>query len=80
MLKTGSAFYSPASAAISMVEAIIYDEKRVLPVCAYLDGEFGIDGYYLGVPAVLGAIGVEIIDSVNTVDFFPSAEWTEWTL
>jgi malate dehydrogenase len=42
-----------------MVEAIIYDEKRVLPVCAYLDGEFGVDGYYLGVPAVLGATGVE---------------------
>ncbi len=59
LLKTGSAFYSPASAAISMVEAIIYDEKRVLPVCAYLDGEFGVDGYYLGVPAVLGATGVE---------------------
>jgi malate dehydrogenase len=59
LLKTGSAFYSPASAAISMVEAIIYDKKRVLPVCAYLDGEFGVDGYYLGVPAVLGATGVE---------------------
>jgi len=59
LLKTGSAFYSPASAAISMVEAIIYDEKRVLPVCSYLDGEFGVDGYYLGVPAVLGATGVE---------------------
>jgi malate dehydrogenase len=42
-----------------MVEAIIYDEKRVLPVCAYLDGEFTVDGYYLGVPAVLGATGVE---------------------
>jgi len=61
LLKTGSAFYSPASAAISMVEAIIYDEKRVLPVCAYLDGKFGVDGYYLGVPAVLGATGVEKI-------------------
>ena len=59
LLKTGSAFYSPASAAISMVEAIIYDKKRVLPVCAYLNGEFGVDGYYLGVPAVLGATGVE---------------------
>ncbi len=59
LLKTGSAFYSPASAAVSMAEAIIYDEKRVLPVCAYLDGEFGVNGYYLGVPAVLGATGVE---------------------
>ncbi len=61
LLKTGSAFYSPASAAITMAEAIIYDEKRVLPVCAYLDGEFGVDGYYVGVPAVLGAAGVEKI-------------------
>ena len=59
LLKTGSAFYSPAAAAVSMAEAIIYDEKRVLPVCAYLDGEFGINGYYLGVPGVLGATGVE---------------------
>jgi len=59
LLKTGSAFYSPASAAITMAEAIIYDEKRLLPVCAYLQGEFGIDGYYVGVPAVLGASGVE---------------------
>ena len=59
LLKTGSAFYSPAAAAISMAEAVIYDEKRVLPVCAYLDGEFGVDGYYVGVPAVLGSAGVE---------------------
>ena len=59
MLKTGSAFYSPAAAATTMAEAIIYDEKRLLPVSAYLQGEFGIDGYYVGVPAVLGASGVE---------------------
>ena len=59
LLKTGSAFYSPASAAVAMVEAIIYDEKRLLPVCAFLQGEFGVDGYYAGVPAVLGASGVE---------------------
>lgn len=61
LLKTGSAFYSPASAAITMAEAIIYDEKRMLPVCAFLDGEFGVDGYYVGVPAVLGSDGVEKI-------------------
>jgi malate dehydrogenase len=61
LLKTGSAFYSPASSAISMAEAIIYDEKRVLPVCAYLQGEFGVPGFYVGVPAVLGAEGVEKI-------------------
>ena len=59
LLKTGSAFYSPAFAAITMAEAIIYDEKRLLPVCVYLRGEFGVDGYYVGVPAVLGASGVE---------------------
>lgn len=61
LLKTGSAFYSPASAAIAMAEAIIYDEKRVLPVCAYLNGEYGVKGYYVGVPAVLGEKGVEKI-------------------
>ncbi len=59
LLKTGSAFYSPAAAAVAMAEAILRDEKRVLPVCAYLDGEFGVKGYYVGVPAVLGANGVE---------------------
>jgi malate dehydrogenase len=61
LLKTGSAFYSPASASIVMVESILKDEKRLLPVCAYLNGEFGIKGYYVGVPAVLGADGVEKI-------------------
>lgn len=61
LLKTGSAFYSPASSAIAMAESIVYDEKRVLPVCALLDGEFGVKGYYVGVPAVLGSDGVEKI-------------------
>jgi malate dehydrogenase len=64
LLKTGSAFYSPAAAAVSMAEAIIYDEKRLLPVCALLKGEFGVNGYYVGVPAILGANGVE-----KVVDF-----------
>jgi malate dehydrogenase len=59
LLKTGSAFYSPASASVTMAEAIIYDEKRVLPVCAYLNGQYGVDGYYVGVPAILGKNGVE---------------------
>jgi len=59
LLKTGSAFYSPASASISMAEAIIYDEKRVLPVCAYLNGQYGVDGFYVGVPVILGKDGVE---------------------
>jgi malate dehydrogenase len=61
LLKTGSAFYSPAASAIAMAESILFDDKRVLPVCAYLDGEFGVEGYYAGVPAVLGANGVERI-------------------
>ncbi len=59
LLKTGSAFYSPASAAVAMAEAIIKDQNRILPVCAYLKGEFGVNGYYVGVPAVLGANGIE---------------------
>lgn len=63
LLKTGSAFYSPASSAIQMAEAIIKDEKRVLPVCALLKGEYNVDNLYVGVPVVLGKNGVEkIID------------------
>ena len=61
LLKTGSAFYSPASSAIAMAESIIKDQKRVLPTCALLNGEFGINGFYVGVPCVLGAGGVEKI-------------------
>ena len=61
LLKTGSAFYSPASSAIAMAEAILKDQKRVLPVCALLKGEFGVDNFYVGVPCVLGAGGVEKI-------------------
>jgi len=59
LLKTGSAFYSPASAAIAMAESVLKDQKRVLPTCALLKGEFGVDGYYVGVPCILGAGGVE---------------------
>ena len=61
LLKTGSAFYSPASSAIAMAESILKDQKRVLPTCALLNGEFGVSGYYVGVPCVLGAAGVEKI-------------------
>jgi malate dehydrogenase len=61
LLKTGSAFYSPASSAIAMAEAVLRDQKRVLPTCCYLSGEFGVNGYYVGVPAVLGENGVERI-------------------
>ncbi len=61
LLKTGSAFYSPASSAIAMAESILKDQKRVLPSCVYLNGEFGVKGYFVGVPTVLGANGVEKI-------------------
>ncbi len=61
LLKTGSAFYSPASSTIAMVESYVKDQKRVLPSCVYLNGEFGIKGYYVGVPCVIGAGGIEKI-------------------
>jgi len=60
-LKTGSAYYTPAAAAIEMAKSILMDEKRVLPCAAYLEGEFGISGYFLGVPVVLGSNGIEKI-------------------
>lgn len=60
-LKTGSAFYTPGLSAVDMAEAIIKDSKRVLPCAAYLEGEFGISGCFLGVPVVLGGKGVERI-------------------
>jgi len=61
LLKTGSAFYSPASSAVAMAESILKDQKRVLPSCVYLNGEFGVKGYFVGVPTVLGEKGVERI-------------------
>ena len=60
-LKTGSAFYTPGLAAVEMAEAVLTDSKRVLPCAAYLEGEFGFSGCFLGVPVVLGAKGVERI-------------------
>ncbi|MBA3014710.1 MAG: malate dehydrogenase [Desulfobulbaceae bacterium] len=60
-LKTGSAFYTPGLSAVEMAEAILKDTKRVLPCAAYVDGEFGISGCFIGVPVVLGAGGVERI-------------------
>ena len=61
LLKTGSAFYAPASSAISMAESYLKDKKRLLPCAAYLNGQYGVKGLYVGVPAVLGANGVERI-------------------
>jgi len=61
LLKTGSAFYAPASAAITMAESYLKDKKRVLPCAAYLNGQYGVRGMYVGVPVVIGAKGVEKI-------------------
>tara|TARA_Y100000589_G_C26614407_1_gene411587 strand:- start:119 stop:520 length:402 start_codon:yes stop_codon:yes gene_type:complete len=68
LLKTGSAFYSPAGAAIEMAEAYLRDKKRVLPAAAQCNGEFGVDGLYVGVPTVIGAGGVEKILEVKLSD------------
>jgi malate dehydrogenase len=59
LLKTGSAFVSPAEASIEMAESVLFDQRRVLPCAAYLDGEYGHKGMYFGVPVVLGSGGVE---------------------
>jgi len=64
-LKTGSAFYAPASAAVSMAEAYLLDKKRVLPCAALLDGQYGVRDLYVGVPVVIGAGGVEKIVEIS---------------
>jgi malate dehydrogenase len=65
LLKTGSAFYAPAAAAVQMAEAYLKDKKRVLPCAAWCDGVFGLDGLYVGVPVVLGAGGVEKVVEID---------------
>ena len=65
LLKTGSAYYAPSAAAAQMVESILLDRKEILPCAAYLEGEYGIDGVYAGVPVKLGAAGVEQIIEVD---------------
>jgi malate dehydrogenase len=68
-LKTGSAFYAPGAAAVEMVEAILKDKKKILPCAAYLTGEYGINGLYVGVPCKLGSAGLEqIIEIKLTAD------------
>lgn len=59
LLKTGSAFYAPATSAIEMAEAYLKDQKRLLPCAAYVDGAFGLNGMYVGVPTIIGAKGIE---------------------
>jgi malate dehydrogenase len=65
LLKTGSAYYAPSAAAVEMVEAIIKDKKKILPCAVYLEGEYGINGLFVGVPVKLGSNGVEEIIQIN---------------
>jgi malate dehydrogenase len=65
LLKTGSAFYAPASSAIAMAEAYLKDQRRVLPCAALLTGQYGVRDTYVGVPVVIGAGGVERIIEIN---------------
>ncbi len=67
-LKTGSAYYAPSAAAVEMVEAILKDKKKILPCAAYLEGEYGIRGLYVGVPCKLGARGLEQIIEIKLTD------------
>src|SRR6266404_2846689 len=68
LLKTGSAFYSPAGAAVQMAEAYLLDQHRILPCAAYLEGEYGVRGVYVGVPVQIGAGGVEKVIEIALTD------------
>jgi len=68
LLKTGSAYYAPASAAVEMAESILKDKKKILPCAAYLDGEYGIRDLFIGVPVKLGANGIEEIIQIKLTD------------
>jgi malate dehydrogenase len=68
LLKTGSAYYAPASAAVEMAEAILKDKKKILPCAAYLEGEYGIDKLFIGVPVKLGANGLEEVIQITLSD------------
>jgi len=68
LLKTGSAYYAPSSAAAEMVDAVLKDKHKILPCCCYLEGEFGIKGLYVGVPTQLGAKGVEKIWEIKLTE------------
>ena len=79
LLKTGSAYYAPAAACAQMAEAIVKDKKRLIPCCAYCDQEYGVGGYYVGVPVVLGSNGVERVvelqlDEQEQADFQNSVD------
>jgi malate dehydrogenase len=68
LLKTGSAFYAPAAAVVEMAESILMDKKRILPCAALLEGEYGVNGYYMGVPCRLGGRGVEAVIELDLTD------------
>jgi malate dehydrogenase len=68
LLKSGSAYYAPSAAVVDMVDSILLDKKRVLPCAALLEGEYGIDGIFLGVPCVLGARGIEKVLEIELKD------------
>jgi malate dehydrogenase len=68
LLKTGSAFYAPASAAVEMAESILKDKKKILPCAAYLEGEYGINNLFIGVPVKLGASGIEEIIQIELTE------------
>jgi malate dehydrogenase len=68
LLKTGSAYYAPSAAVVEMVEAVLYDKKKILPCTAYLEGEYGINGVYVGVPVKLGSQGIEQIIEIKLTD------------
>lgn len=68
LLKTGSAYYAPAAATTQMVEAVIRDKKRLIPCAAYCDKQYGVGGYYVGVPVILGSGGVERIVELKLTD------------
>jgi malate dehydrogenase len=68
LLKTGSAFYAPSASVLAMVDAVVLDQKRVLPCSVYLEGEYGHHGLFLGVPAKLGAGGMEEIVQIELTD------------
>jgi malate dehydrogenase len=73
LLKTGSAYYAPSSSTAEMVDAVLKDKHKILPCCCYLEGEFGIQGLYVGVPAQLGAKGIEKIWDIKLTDSERSA-------
>lgn len=68
LLKTGSAYYAPASAAVEMAESILMDKKKILPCAAYLEGEYGINGLFIGVPVKLGQHGIEEVIQIKLTD------------